>query len=294
MKKWIIATRPWSFPASAMPAIATITFVGWKFGVDVNWLNGFLALLGAVFFQTAGNLIGDYYDFRYKVDRKESFGSSRMLVDGVFSPQTILNFGLVMLALGSAIGLLLLYRSGLHLLWIGVLGVLGTYFYYLFKYKALGDLTIFIIYGQLIALGTGYVMTNTLDWQILLVSVPIGFLVVNILHANNTRDIKHDGQAHIQTFAMLLGVERSRLYYMILALSSYLSVGCLVAFQQLPVLCLSVLLTLPIALKNIRLMKTAMVDQPENIKDLDASSAQLVMTFSLLFSGANVLTVCLL
>ena len=47
---------------------------------------------------------------------------------------------------------------------------------------ALGDLLIFVIYGQLIALGTTYVMTSDIDLYILAVSAPIGFLIVNILH----------------------------------------------------------------------------------------------------------------
>src|SRR5690606_1080329 len=139
----------------------------------INWWFGILALLGVIFIHASGNLISDYFDFKKYIDRKESFGSSRMLVDGIFQPKTILTFGLVLLLIGIVIGLLLTCLTGIDLLWIGLIGVIGTYFYYQFKAIALGDLLIFIIYGPLIGLGTAYVMTNALIWEVLLLNVPV-------------------------------------------------------------------------------------------------------------------------
>jgi 1,4-dihydroxy-2-naphthoate octaprenyltransferase len=289
MNKWILATRPWSFPASAMPALLAISFVFFqKSNFDnVSWILGILALLGAVCFQIAGNLIGDYFDYKYKVDRKDTFGSSRLLVEGVFQPETIYKFGVSVLIAGILLGLILMYFSGGDLLWIGIAGALGTYFYYRLKFIALGDLLIFIIYGPLIGLGTAYVMTGTLHWEILLVEIPVAFLVVNILHANNTRDIRDDGKANIKTQAMLLGIKGSKIQYIVLALGAYVAVAVMVAVGLLHSLTLSVFLSIPIALKNIKQMQLAKIEEPENIKMLDASSAQLVMIFTLLFSVSN-------
>lgn len=285
MNKWILATRPWSFPASAMPALVAIAFVFWADNTaEVSWINGVIALLGAILFQAAGNLISDYFDFKHGVDHGDSFGSSRLIVNGTFAPATILRFGLVVLGLGALVGLGLYFMSGAQVLWIGAVGVLGTFFYYRLKYVALGDLVIFLLYGQLIALGTAYVMTNELVWNILWVSAPVGFLVVNILHANNTRDILHDGQAHIKTVAMLLGIEGAKLQYTLLALGSYVTILGLVLARVLPLLSLITLITLPIALKCIGRIRQAQVMTPEVIKDLDGESAKLVMLFSLLLA----------
>ena len=216
MNRWIIATRPWSFPASAMPALVTMAFLLWQ-QEEVNvemamniWL-GIIALVGVILFQAAGNLISDYYDFKHGVDRPETYGSARLLVDGVFKPKSILVYGVILLILGIAIGVFLIFTSGIQLLWIGAAGLIATFFYYFFKYRALGDILIFIVYGQLIALGTAYAMTGMLLPIVLLISAPIGFLVVNILHANNTRDIMHDRQAGISTLAMHLGVRGSKI-----------------------------------------------------------------------------------
>jgi len=289
---WIIATRPWSFPASTMPALVTISYVYFlknEIASDINWFYGVLAFIGAGIFQASGNLIGDYFDFKYGVDRKESFGSSRMLVDGIFFPKTILNYGVVMLAIGILLGWFLFIHTGPDLLWIGGIGVLATFFYYKLKFAAFGDLVIFIIYGPLIGLGTAFVMTNQLMWNVVLLNIPIAFLVVNILHANNMRDIRDDSRAHIRTQAMVLGMEKAKVQYLILAVGAYVSVILMVVFGMVSPLTLIVFLSLPIELKNLKQMKKAEVENPELIKNLDADSAQLVLIFSLLFAVANFL-----
>ncbi|NLJ19953.1 MAG: prenyltransferase [Bacteroidales bacterium] len=290
IKNGILATRPWSFPASTMPALLTISYVFFlknELGNDVNWWFGVLALLGAAIFQASGNLIGDYFDYQYHVDRKESFGSSRMLVDQIFKPKTILHFGIVLLGVGVVLGLFLCYRTGIDLLWIGAIGVVATYFYYKLKFAALGDLTIYIIYGPLIGLGTAYVMTGQLLWLAVVLNIPVAFLVVNILHANNTRDIRDDGKANIKTQAMLLGIKGAKIQYVILCIGAYVGVILMIIFKMIHPLTLLVLLSLPLAVKNIKKMLTAEIDKPEKIFDLDAQTAQLVLVFSLLFSISN-------
>lgn len=296
IKNWVIATRPWSFPASTMPAFITISYLFYKqeeIYSEINWWFGIVALLGVIFVHAAGNLISDYFDFKKNIDRKESFGSSRMLVDGIFQPKIILIFGLVLLLIGSIIGLILTVFTGIDLLWIGLIGVIGTYFYYKFKSVALGDLLIFIIYGPLIGLGTAFVMTNDLIWKVLLLNVPVAMLVVNILHANNTRDIKHDAMANIKTQAMILGVKGSKIQYVVLALGAYIMLIIMNAIGMVHPVTLLTLLTVPVALKNIRIIMKADIEKPELIKDLDGMSAQLVMMFALVFSVLNFIAVLL-
>lgn len=97
-------------------------------------------------FSGFGNLISDYFDYLHHVDRKETFGSSRMLVNKVFTPKTFLYFGLTLLLAGSLIGLYLLLNTSENLFWIGAIGVLSTYFYYKLKYNALGDILQFLLF----------------------------------------------------------------------------------------------------------------------------------------------------
>ena len=301
MNNWILATRPWSLPASLVPALIAFAYAFWsvKSGITYpggmgwheplsswsvpSWLLGIFAVCGAVIFQIAGNLISDYYDFNHGVDRAGTFGSSRMLVNGVFTPRQILNFGLTALAIGIFIGMLTFLFAGPHILWIGSLGVTGTYFYYILKYHALGDLCIFIIFGILVPLGVTYSMMSTLDWHIVAVTAPIGLLIVNILHANNTRDIRDDGKASITTQAMLLGLKCSKYKYVVYTILAYAGILACCILGILPWTCVAVVLTAPIAVRNTKCMFSAhSTDHPEAIKSLDSMTAQLVIAFGLI------------
>jgi len=53
-KNYIIAFRPWSLVASTIPALITITyiyFIKTEYSLDINLINGFLALIGAGIFK---------------------------------------------------------------------------------------------------------------------------------------------------------------------------------------------------------------------------------------------------
>ena len=53
LKDWMIAVRPWSFPASSMPVVVTLAYLYWM-RQDINWVNGIWALLNIIVFHAAG------------------------------------------------------------------------------------------------------------------------------------------------------------------------------------------------------------------------------------------------
>lgn len=286
-----MVAHPWAFPASGSPALIAFSYVFYlyKTGVvsAVNWTYGVLAIFGAIIFHAAGNLISEYHDYMSGVDRIEKTGPIRLIVLGVFKPKPVLIYGYVVLLVGMALGIYLLINTGLPLLFIGIVGIISATLYYKFKYAALGDWVIFVCYGLSIALGVAYVMTAQLIWSVLLVSTPAGLLIVAILHANNTRDMLQDKVAGIKTQAMKLGLEGSQIMYQTLLLVAYLGVAAGVMMRLLHTVVFVVLLSFPVAIKNIKLMKTATIDNLASIQFLDTMTAKLVLMFSVLMSGAN-------
>ena len=293
IKNWLIAMHPWSFPASAMPALIAFTFVFYSFSIgvltDINWINGVLAVVGAVIFHAAGNLIGDYYDFIYEVDGEKKTGPVRLLVTGYFKPKTILIYSFVVLLTGIILGIYLITQSGFTLFYIGLAGILSVFFYYRLKYVALGEVVIFISFSQLIALGVVYVMTSQIIWSSLLVVAPVGLLIVGILHANNTRDLVLDKASGIQTQAIKLGVEGSKILYQSLLLAPYILVAMIVMAGLLHSLSFLVLLSFPMALNNIKKMKQVRLDTLHEISTLDVNTSKLVGVFSVLLILGNVI-----
>lgn len=292
-KYWIYAAHPWAIPASASPALVgySYLFYLYKTGVvsDVNWFNGAIAVLGAIVFHLSGNIIGDYQDYMSGVDQKEKTGPLRVLVLKIFQPRTILIYGYVVLFIGIAIGVYLYLQTGWPLLVFGIVAIISSSLYYKFKYIALGDVLIFLSFGLMVALGVVYVLTLQFIWSTLLVVAPTGLLIVAILHANNTRDMLQDKSAGIRTQAMNLGLEGSQIMYQTLLFVSYLIIAFAVLFRALHPSSFLVLLSFPMAIKNIKLMKQAKEEDLGIIRFLDTHTAKLVLVFSLLLVAGNII-----
>ena len=86
----MLATRPWSFPASTMPVFVTMMFL-WSKGIEVNWWLGIMALVNIVLVHAAGNVWSDYHDYKRGVDAPDTYGV-RILTDNTYlSSQAVLN-----------------------------------------------------------------------------------------------------------------------------------------------------------------------------------------------------------
>lgn len=297
-KDWMTAVRPWSFPASAMPVIVTISYVFWKTGISeggisdkLNWTFGIWALINIIVFHAAGNTWSDYFDFRKKVDTKETSGA-KTLTEGLFSPEEIkgLSISLLVIALAGGAGLLLM--TGLPLLWIGLGGLACTVLYPVLKYNALGDLVIIAAYAILPTLGTAYVVTGKILPEVLWIAVPVGLITDAILHSNNTRDIYTDRKARISTMAMKMGLGVSKFFYYLEVLVPFVWIAGCIAAGILPVWNLIVIPAIIPAISNVRTMSRASKDDISAISSLDEMTAKLQLLFSLLFSISFVFASC--
>lgn len=282
LKDWLIAVRPWSFPASAMPVIVTLAYLYWAYGV-IDWKNGVLALVGIIIFHASGNAWSDYFDFERGVDRADTFGV-KTLTSGQFMPLEIRNLAIGLMVPAVAIGLWLVVRTGLPLLWVGVCGAICSLLYPWLKYRAFGDFVIFVAYAILPTLGISYITVGKFLPDLLLIIVPVGLITVAILHANNTRDIETDVRAKISTLAMKLGKKTDVLLYIFEVIFPFLwIVGCVV-LGYFPWWSLLTMLGLLPAIANVRAMLRLPKEGISAISNLDEKTAKLQLLFSLLFT----------
>ncbi len=292
-KDWLIATRPWSFTASALSVVVVLVYLEWLTGA-VNWTNGVLAIVGIILFHAAGNTWSDYFDFRSGVDTVEGAISVDTLKGGLFRPEQIRNLSLGLLVPGIIIGLWLLFTTGWTLLWIGLGGVICTLFYPHLKYRALGDLVIVLAYGLLPALGTSWVAVGEFDWRVLWAALPVALLVDSILHANNTRDAKTDRKADIRTMAMGMGVRASAILYVLEQLFPFAWVVLLIPFGIFPWLSILVTFIMRFAINNARSMREFKeTGDVVTIADLDQRSAQTQLLFAVVLSLSFVIDMLL-
>ncbi len=280
LKDYLIVTRPWSFPASAMPVAVTLAYLFWD-GQDLNWVHGIWALLNIILFHAAGNMWSDYFDYKHKVDDLDTYGA-KFLTEKLFTPQEIFRYALGMLLVATIGGLLLAWCTGWELLVIGGLGALFTLLYPTLKFRALGDVVIFICYALLPTLGTSFVASDIIDPSLLWITLPGGLITVAILHANNTRDVRTDRRAGIRTFAMNVGHRASQTLYLAEVLLPYPIILICAFLGLLPWWALLAFLALPLSMGASRAMLKSADSDVSNIAGLDEQSAKLQLAFSLL------------
>jgi 1,4-dihydroxy-2-naphthoate octaprenyltransferase len=286
---WFQASRPFSLTASVLPVVIGAVLAASAEG-PVLWPLFPLIVVCSLLFHIGTNMVSDYFDYCRGVDRDETLGGSRVLIEGLVTPKQLLAAGIILFAIGFSLGLLLVAVRGWPILILGVIGLLGGWFYtggpVAYKYVALGDLLVFILMGPLMVIGSYLALTGGFSLTVLYASLPVGCLVAAILHANNLRDIAHDARANIKTMAMVLGVPAAKAIYVGLVAGAYLVVLVMVLAKLITPLALAVGITLPLALRNVKAVLASVPGKPESIAMGDVMSAQLHLAFCALFGIA--------
>jgi len=291
---YLQAVRTFSFPASMIPCLLGAMFALLMGSGHVTWYLMPFIVVSLILLHAASNVISDVDDYKRGVDDKDTLGGSRVLPDNLLSSKEMFRFGVSLFAFAVLVGLPIIFDRGLIILWFGLLGILGGFFYtgrpIGLKYIALGDIIIFLMYGPAIVTGTFYALTGTYNLTVVLASIPLGLLVVGILQANNLRDIIHDRKANIKTLATVFGEGFAKGEYVFLIAGAYLTVVILVLMNILTLWSLLVFLSLPVALKNMNMIKGVKIEDTGKIAMLDALTAQLTLMFGVLLSVSIVIT----
>jgi len=283
---WVQAIRAPSLSAAAIPVLL---------GAAVAARAGFfslgrmiLALVGAMAIQAGTNLINDYYDFRSGADSEQSLGPSMVIQRGLLSADQVWRGGIAAFAIGALMGLALVYLCGWPILAIGIPSVAAGYFYTAspvsLAYVALGELTVFIFMGPAIVMGAYFVMAMLFSSAALWASIPLGFLVAGILHANNIRDIESDTRYGKRTLATILGRAGANYELITLDVAAYFTTIVAVVSNAIPWTALVVFITIPRALDQIRIMTRE--NDPKKLNLGLFRSIQLHMEFGLLMIAA--------
>lgn len=278
---WFLACRPWSFTMTAVSVSVGAALAG----VDGSFSWGLYAatLFSAVCMHAAANLHNDYYDVTQGVDTEAAATAQyrpHPLVCGALPTTLVLRVAYALFAIAAGIGVLLAFLSGWAVLLIGVAGLAAATAYTAppvkFKYLALGEIFVFLMWGPLMVEGAYYVQHGVFSREALLLSLPFGCLVALVLLANNIRDFEHDRSRGITTIAGLLGPRRGIAAYSALIIAAYAAVGLLVLLGEATPWALLVFVTVPLAAKLLRVMRNTLP------MDADARTAKLDTAFGVL------------
>ncbi|MCC7206722.1 MAG: 1,4-dihydroxy-2-naphthoate octaprenyltransferase [Anaerolineae bacterium] len=290
---WWRATRPFSFTAATIPVLLGTAIAAYQGHFNIGLFV--LALVGSVAFQAGTNMINDYYDFTKGADNERSLGIGGAIQRGELTPRQVFWGGIAAFALGSVLGLIIVSQTGPFILVLGMFSVLAGFFYTAgpaaLAYVGLGEITVFIFMGPVIVIGAYYVQAMHAGWDTLIASLPIGFMVAAILHANNLRDLEADRAVGKRTLATLLGRGRANIEYYILVGGAYGALLVSILLGVSPWYTLITGLTLPLALALTR--RVSVSTDPPELNPVLRKTAQLHTRFGLLLTAGWVLALFL-
>ena len=289
LKTWYIATRPWSlvmtFVSTCLAGV--LAYAGGGFSVPIF----ILTMMGLIIAHIAANMANDWYDVKNKVDENAPTAKYRPhpLLAGEIEKSEYKKVVFAVYSVGILIGLYLTWLRGLPVLVFTGLGVLFGVFYNVdpikLKYRALGEISVFLAFGPLMVGGAYYAVTGTFSWTPMIASIPIGLLVALVLLANNIRDREYDASLGITTMTSNKGVEQGVTYYRLLLVSAYVATLVLVIEGTLSVFSFITFLSLREA---YGIFKAFGEEVPLNS---DQITAQLALHYGVLLTVGEILNV---
>lgn len=196
VKKLLLATRPWSFPASVLPFLVGALAVS-----ELRPLLLALMLPCVILLHAAQNLLSDYMDHRIGLDEQAHPGCGA-LVNGSLSPKEVLALAAGCASVALSLGGISVLLTSLSVLILGVVMLILGASYSWSKRVGLNSLLIFMIFGPLSALAGWLTQGGALADALrpITLVLPIAILVCAILFSNNWRDADHDRALGLNTF----------------------------------------------------------------------------------------------
>jgi 1,4-dihydroxy-2-naphthoate octaprenyltransferase len=181
--------------------------------------------------QAGANITNDYFDHLSGNDWANKnvtpfSGGSRFIQRGILPPKATLFAGLLYLATGVTLGIIiLLITRSVFILTIGLIGIFGAFFYTAppvkLGYRGIGEAIIAFLFGILPVYGAYYLQTGKIDMAPLAAGCIVGVLVFLIIFVNEFPDLPADASANKKTLVVRLGVPAGVWIYRIAVISTF-------------------------------------------------------------------------
>lgn len=229
ISKWLIATRSGVTIVTIYSClIAGILAYRDKIFILVPWL---IVTLGLFIAHGTNNLLNDYTDFSRGVDADNYFRTQygvHPLFQKFWNNKQQLKWFTISGVIATLSGIYALIFTNFSAVIIGlfIFGALVLIFYtWPLKYIALGELSIFLIWGPIMVAAVYMVLARGWTdniWQIALTGVPFGLSVVSINIGKHIDKSGEDKKKNVGTLPVLIGEKAARYVNMFVLLMIYL------------------------------------------------------------------------
>jgi 1,4-dihydroxy-2-naphthoate octaprenyltransferase len=245
------------------------------------------------------NLINDYFDHKNKSDEinrefvRPFTGGSRFIQNQILSPGQVLTAAILCLAAGSAIGIYLTIYLGVVILLLGLAGVLSAIFYtappvYLAK-REIGEILVGINFGILMTMGAYYVQVQKVNWEVFVASLPVAALIATVLYMNEFQDCNADREAGKAHLIVRWGKQKAVRGYIVFIVATYILILAGVAARAITPWALLGLVTLPISMKAIMVVR-ANYNKTKELAPANAMTIVVHLLTGLLLIGGFIIS----
>ncbi|WP_203288565.1 1,4-dihydroxy-2-naphthoate polyprenyltransferase [Metabacillus sp. cB07] len=253
-KVWWMLLRPHTLSAAFIPVtIGTVLALN-EGSIHVAL---FLAMLiASILIQAATNMFNEYFDFKRGLDNENSVGIGGAIVRNGVKPKTVLNLAFGFFGIAILLGIYICMESTWWIAVIGLICMATGYFYtggpVPIAYTPFGELVAGFFMGMVIILLAYYIQTGTISAISVIISIPIAFLVGNIMLSNNIRDLDGDKENGRKTLAILIGRKKAIIFLAATFAASYAVILAMIAFGYLSAWALLVLISTPKAYSAVK------------------------------------------
>ena len=266
-----------SLPAIFVPLGITVALLDGYF----NLVYGILTLIGIVCIHASVNVLNDYFDFKSGIDTATTptpfSGGSRVLPENLLTPKSVLIGGIILLAIGSLIGLYFLYIFNFPPLLIALISIAiitSVAYSPVLSKIGLGEVFVFLNFGPLLFTGVYYIQSGGLiSTEAMVVGSIVGLMTTGILYINQFPDTDADkskGRFHL---VARLGKKRAAGIYKYIVNAGFVILILGVVTYTIPPTTIIALVTIP----KFRVANAILQKEYEKIMELIPAMGNTVM-----------------
>jgi 1,4-dihydroxy-2-naphthoate octaprenyltransferase len=193
-----------------------------------------LAIFTTIGFQVLSNYANDYGD-GIKGSDKNRTGEARMVSSGAITPKQMKTAMISTTTITLLIALLLIYVAfgsenfGYSILFfgLGIASIAAAIKYTVgnsaYGYSGFGDIFVFLFFGLLSVVGSYFLYTKMINFEIFFPAFSIGLLSTAVLNLNNLRDREQDKTNNKNTLVVKLGVDSAKKYHYFLIIGALIT-----------------------------------------------------------------------
>ena len=258
-----------------------------------NLINSILFFIAMLLFNMAVDMMDNYNDYNHAVDTEDYKKNTNIIGREKISPRLVLTLILIFSIMAGGIGIYLVTRVGLPLLWMGIfcfaVGILYSSGPFPMNGLPVGEFFSGFTMGFMIMLISVYInKTGSFDWswsnllKIWLVALPCELWISNLMLANNICDAQEDEDNHRHTIIHFIGVQQGLNSFTTKNVIAFLAIITAVMARLAPWTMLLTLLIIPFVVKQTKLLYHEQVKKrtfPCAVKILLVGSLAQVITY---------------